>query len=121
MNKGRVFLVEDEKTLVAVEKRFIQEEGHEIVLVASSRQEAMDKLNQAKELAVNVAVIDGNLGTGPSDGPEVAKALRESIAGIKIISFSGDIVDWGDFNPRKPSEIVSLGETVSKSISGGKK
>ena len=116
MKKGMVFLIEDDKALIGVEKRFIQGEGHDIVLVAHSRQEALDKISQAKELGVNVAVVDGNLGTGPNDGPQVARALKEAIAGIKIISFSGDIVDWGDFNPRKPREIVSLGETVTKSI-----
>ena len=121
MKKGTVFLIEDDKALTGVEERFIQEEGHKIVLIASSRQEALDKINQAKELGVNVAVVDGNLGTGPNDGPEVARALREVIVGIKIISFSGDIVDWGDFNPKKPSEVVILGKTVTKSISGGKK
>jgi len=116
MKKEKVFLIEDDKTLVGVERRFIQAEGHEVVLIASSCQEALDKISQAKDLDVNVAVIDGNLGTGPNDGPQVAQALKEAIAGIKIISFSGDIVDWGDFNPRKPREIVSLGETVTKSI-----
>ena len=117
MKKGMVFLIEDDKALIGVEKRFIQEGGHEIILLACSRQEALDKISQAKELGVNVAVIDGNLGTGPNDGPEVARTLKEAITGIKIISFSGDTVDWGDFNPKKPSDISNLGETVTKAIS----
>ena len=117
MEKGIVFLIEDKKAIIEMERRFIQEEGHNVVLIAYSRQEALNKIGQAKELGVNVAVIDGSLGTGPNDGPEVARALKETIAGIKIISFSGDTVDWGDFNPKKPSEIVSLGEIVTKAIS----
>jgi len=121
MKKAKVFLAEDDKNLLRLEKNVLQLEGHEIVIVACSRQEALTKLSEAKELGVDVAVIDGNLGTGPNDGPEVARVLRETINGIKIISFSGDIVEWGDCNPAKPRDIVNLGKTVTEIISGGKR
>jgi len=114
MKKAKVFLVEDNNDLRKVEKRFIEMEGHEVVLIVCSRQEALDKINQVKDLGVDVAVIDGDLGTGKDDGPEVARILRETIAGIKIVSFSGDVVDFGDKNPQKPQDIGILGKVVTE-------
>jgi len=116
MKKAKVFLVEDENALREMEKRFIEMEGHEVVLIACSRQEALDSLVRVKELGVDVAVLDGNLGTGKDDGPTIARALKGTMAGIKTISFSGDVVDFGDKNLRKPQDIGILGQTVTELI-----
>ncbi len=116
MKKAKVFLVEDDNALRGTEKEFIETEEHEVVLVACSRQEALDNLVQAKESGVNVAVLDGNLGTGSNDGSTIARALRETIVGIRIISFSSDVVDFGDKNPRKPLDISILGKMITELI-----
>lgn len=115
--KGKVFLVEDNEDLRGIERLWIEDSGHEVVLIARTRQEALDKIEQAKGKGVNIAVVDGSLGTGPNDGLQVAKALKEAIPGIVIISFSGEKVTWGHFNPMKPEDITKLGEIITEALS----
>lgn len=119
-NKGKVFLVEDNQQVGKFEKMFIEDPpyGHQVMLTAASRKEALDKIQRAKEKGVNVAVLDGSLETGPGDGPAIAKVLREAIPGIIIISSSYDKVNWGDFNLLKPEETEYLGETIKKALLG---
>ena len=117
MKKAKVFLADDEQNLRDVVRRFVELAGHEVVLEASSLEEALENIKQAVGKGVNVAVIDGNLGTGQGDGPEIARVLRMAIPEIGIISFSGDLVDWGHFNLRKPREISKLGKTIEKILS----
>jgi len=112
--KAKVFLVEDDQTLIRVETLWIEDPGHKVVLIAHSRKEALGMVKDAKKAGVDIAVVDGNLGTGVNDGPEVAKALEKEIPNIGIISFSGEIVDWGHQNPRKPADIAQLGKIVTK-------
>ncbi len=116
--KGKVFLVEDNDEVRRIVKMFIEDPpfGHQVVLVATSRKEALGKIQQSKEKEVNVAVLDGSLETGPGDGPAIAKALREAIPGIIIISSSYDKVNWGDFNLLKPEETERIGETIKKAL-----
>ncbi len=114
--RARVFLIEDDQTLIKVERLYIENAGHEIILFASSREEALEKIAEAEAKVINVAVIDGNLGSGPNDGPEIAKALKEKIPEVKVISFSGELVSWGDFNPHEPSDITNLGKVISQAI-----
>ncbi len=117
--KAKVFLAEDDQALIKIEKIWIEDPdyGHKVVLVVNSLEEALGKIDLAKKNGVDVAVIDGNLGTGPGDGPEVAQALKRAISEIEIISFSGEPVDWGDFNPRKPSDISNLGGIITEALS----
>jgi CheY-like chemotaxis protein len=119
--QAKIFLVEDDPDLREVERAWIEGKGHEVVLEASSLKEALEKVSRAKEKRglikkerVNVAVLDGNLGTGPTDGPQIAEALREAIPEIKIVSFSGEPVEWGDVNPRKPDDISKLGKVIAE-------
>ena len=114
--KAKVFLAEDDQDLIMLEKIWIEKSGHEVILMASSLAEALENIEKAKEEGVNVAVIDGDLGTGPNDGFRVTKALREAIPGIGVVSFSVNELEWGDFNPRKPKEVTNLGEIVAKAL-----
>jgi len=111
---GIVFLVEDDQYLRRVEKLWVESENNKVVLEASSLAEALEKVKSAKEEGVNVGVIDGSLDSGPTNGPQVAEALKRAVPGVKIISFSGEQVEWGDENPTKPDNITKLGKIVAK-------
>lgn len=111
---AKVFLVEDHQYQREEEKSQIEKAGHRVVLEASSLGEALEKVKLAKEKGVSVAVIDGNLGTGPTDGPQIAEELKEAIPEIKIVFFSGESVNGGDVSLRKPDDISNLGKVVTK-------
>lgn len=79
----------------------LADNGHEVMLEAGSFEEALENVKKAKELGVNIAILDGDLGTGYQDGQKIAELLKKEMPGIKIISFSGLPADWGDVNPDK--------------------
>lgn len=116
LKNAKVFLVEDDPSSKKVERLWIESDGHKVVLEASSLGEALEKVKLAKEEKVNVAVLDGSLSgkDSPTDGPQIAEVLKKAIPEIKIVSFSGEPVEWGDVNPMKPDEIVNLGKIVTK-------
>ncbi len=114
MPKGaKIFLIEDEEVLMVLAKRQMKFTDHEVVLEARKKDEALGKIESAKQLGVTIAVVDANLGTGPDDGPQIAKALKEAIPGITIISFSGNLVEWGDINPHKTAG-VNIGKVITE-------
>ena len=106
-NNANVFFVEDSKEFRRAVKRLLEDRGHTVVLEAGSLKEALQKVEEAKEKGVNIAIIDGDLGTGSDDGQKVAEELRRAIPGIKIISCSGAVtpITWGDENPGKEGVI----------------
>lgn len=56
---------------------------------------------------IKVAILDAEF-PNKGDGKEAAAVLREKFPGIKIISLSADLQDWGDLNLTKlmiPNEI----------------
>lgn len=118
MEKALVFICEDDKGLCRTMTTMLRLEEHQVVLVANSLAEALEKVKSAEEKRINVAILDGNLGTGKEDGRQVAKALREAVPGIKIISFSGDPADWGDKNPRKPYDMRNLNQIIAETLEG---
>ena len=112
---AKIFLAEDELGGRAWEKEVLEKAGHTVVIEAATLPEALGKVELAKELGVNVAVLDGSLSPrSPTDGPQIAEALRKAIPGIKIVSFSARPVNWGDANPAKPLDIDKLGKIVEE-------
>lgn len=87
-------------------KKLLEHAGHDVVFCATSRDEGLKIVNFAKEAGVRVAIINGNLGTGPGDGAIVEQAFRE--AGIKVIGLSNLDVIFGDISLRKPVTIEEL-------------
>jgi len=111
---AKVFLVEDYQDLRKVAKSWIEDAGHKVVLEASQKEEALGKVESAKAMGVNVGVVDGSLGGGPTDGPQIADALKKAIPEIKIVSFSANSVNWGDANPLKPNDVINLGKIITE-------
>ncbi|MCB0310832.1 MAG: response regulator [Bdellovibrionales bacterium] len=80
MNSARILLVEDDPISALDVKQTLLSDGHEIVGVASSGQQALEL---AHSLEPEVILMDVDLG-GPLDGIGVAARLREIMA-IPII------------------------------------
>jgi CheY-like chemotaxis protein len=116
MQSARVFLVEDNP----LHKRFananLKKAGHEVVLEATSLEEAQRiiKSGQLQEKGVNVAVVDGYFletagGREIFAGPIVAETIREKDSTIKIVSHSSLPLDmmniqYGDVHAWKRDE-----------------
>ena len=111
---ARVFLVEDYLLMVDLIK---DELGGCVVLAANTREDALCRIREARALAVNVAIVDGELNHGPEDGEIVATALREKIPNIKIICFSSKPHDWGDVNLIKFGNTSRLNEVIASLLS----
>lgn len=79
----------------------------------------MDEIPQAKELKVDVAVVDGNLGNSDIDckhGRLIAEALRAAIPSIRIIALSSsEEADYGDIYVAKHDlrELIQLSDIVT--------
>lgn len=81
MGLGRVLIVEDETFSRTMLNSSIQALGFDVVGVCSSAGAALDV---AREGAVEVALLDLDLGPGPS-GIDIAYALRDVCSGIGIV------------------------------------
>src|SRR3989344_6802499 len=113
---ARVFLAEDDKSFRKFARRFIEGASHQVSVEVSTLGDAIVAIPRAKELGVNVAVVDGNLtadDTSGNDGDMLAAALRKEIPDIKIISFSGQPQSYGDVHISKGKfeDVKGLGET----------
>jgi len=102
MDKATIFLVDDREDLRALIKLNLEDLDQPVALEAGSLQEGLDSVEKAKEIGVNVAILDGSLDyRGDSeDGHVIAEALRKAIPKITIISFSlsPKPITWGDYN-----------------------
>ena len=106
MENAKVFLIDDDDTIrKVVREGWLKPSGIPVVLEATSFEEAIERIPQAIELGVNVAIVDGILDPTkyhyPVEGGALASTLRERIPGIKIIGFSVDGVSYGDVNLKK--------------------
>lgn len=99
----RFFLAENDERILRIEEINLKANGHQIIVKATSFEEAMAGIQTAREQGVNIAIVDGDLGHGREDGFLVATALREAIPNIKIISFPSVRADWGNINLIKPN------------------
>jgi DNA-binding NarL/FixJ family response regulator len=86
----RLFIVDDHKDFRTTLADFLREEGMDVVLQASSLQQALEIIasGQLQEYGITVAVVDGNLGKDIScaDGRTVASAIKATGLPIKVIA-----------------------------------
>lgn len=112
LENARVFIAEDSEEIRDLVKKSLEKSGHQVLIEAASFEEAMEKIKEAKDKGINVAVLDGSLPDDSSHGPKIAEDLRLVIPEIKIVSFSGKEVFWGDLNLHKPEDVSRVGECV---------
>jgi DNA-binding response OmpR family regulator len=122
MKDGRVAIFEDNPGFCTLLKFHIDDSGNEVVICASTLEEAresiVERVAKLGSFAVDVVLLDGNLGRGMTsneDGLTIARLIRE-VAGDEpfIISMSttGNFIEGADMKMKKDdkdtAEIVNL-------------
>ncbi|MEK7503739.1 MAG: response regulator [Patescibacteria group bacterium] len=113
--KAKIFFAEDDDLVRKLVRRVCLASGHTIELEATTLEDALEKIKLAKEMGVNVAVLDGNLTKGErlkDDGEIIAQALEKEIPDIIIVSHSAILRKWGKKNLTKPEDTMKLGSTI---------
>ncbi|MDO8424640.1 MAG: response regulator [bacterium] len=110
---AKVFIAEDEENIRKLLEVWVRMTGHELVLEAATFEEAMDMVKLAHDKEVDLAIVDGTLKVS-KDGELIAKALRENVPGIKVISHSAHKVSFGDLNLQKPISSGEFRQALSK-------
>lgn len=86
MVANKVMIVEDDKLLAIVEERLVKCLGYDVVGVASSGEEAIEKIDS---FAPDILIMDVQL-DGDMDGIDTVAALRELNYTVPVIYISGD-------------------------------
>lgn len=86
VDKAKVLVVEDDAVLCMLEKRMIEELGHQVIATTDNGEVALEKI---KALNPDVLVTDINL-EGPLKGTEIIEALRAEKNNIPVIVLSGE-------------------------------
>ena len=113
--KARVFVAEDNKTWQKIIAEYITAAGHEVILTATTLEEAEEAIVKFSELGIQVAILDGNLGEysyESSDGRYLLSLIRKNSPDVKTIGMSaisvpGTDIDLGKENAR------DLGKTIT--------
>lgn len=119
--EARVAIIEDNGIIRTFEKKALEKEGHTVVAVAKTKEEAQLLLPRLSHLRVNVILMDGNLSEDDNsgrDGAELTKQAHELNAGITVLGVSGhpDGVVGADYNVNKVDVVlgdINLGKTVT--------
>lgn len=111
--KARVFYAEDDPFFQEAIKQRLDEAGHEVVLQAQTLAEALNSIEQFKDLGIQVAIIDGNLSADDSsgyDGHLLATRIKELTPQVKTIGMSGSTIIGVDIDlgKRKYSKLAEI-------------
>jgi CheY-like chemotaxis protein len=91
MEDARIVLFEDHETIRRYMCRSITRLGHAVVREAASWEESLPLVEQLQEDEFDVAVIDGNMGSGRSgtaDGSDIAYLIADRFPEKMIIGHS---------------------------------
>lgn len=114
MINAKAFIAEDDNRLQDIVKDILEDEGHSVLLTATTRDEALAAVEKISELSIDLALIDGNLNewdTNGADGQAVLAAIRARAPHVKIVGISALSVPGADAQASK-TRIEKLGEVV---------
>lgn len=114
--KARVFVAEDNLDYLDSLKWVIENAGHTVTLTATSLEDALKAIRTFPQSGIQVASIDGNLGTGVksgSDGRQMVDAIRNAAPEVKIVGMSGQIITGVDVDLGK-DRTEELGKVITK-------
>ncbi|RJQ27945.1 response regulator [Candidatus Parcubacteria bacterium] len=114
--EARIFLAEDDPGWAELNRLGVTIAGHHVVIEVRDVNEGLNLVQEAQQLGVNVALLDGRIPFGPDDGTKLAAALREAIPSMQVvdISISGDAVKGANAQmPKDRFDIGELGELVT--------
>jgi CheY-like chemotaxis protein len=111
---ARVFVAEDDADFQLIIRTSLEEEGHKVVIAATTRKEALEDVKYLKDLGIQIGIIDGNLSGSKSgkDGRDLIRAIRETKSGIITIGISGNKLPEADFDFGKDN-LNSLGKFIT--------
>ena len=102
--EARVFVVEDDPEWQELIGLLLSNAGHQVVLRATTKQDALTAVQGLKMADIQIATIDGNLserGKGEEDGRAVLEAIREHAPYVKTIGLATFEIPGADVNLRK--------------------
>ena len=122
MQNIKIFLAEDHELTRRLLRELLVQRGYEVALEASTLEEALSSVVKLKELGINVAILDGNLGKGKQqcqDGHTMARAIKKTKAHVCVIAYSSnsmDLANYGDFYVNKNESIIVVGKLIDSLI-----
>ncbi|HEY5601342.1 MAG TPA: response regulator [Patescibacteria group bacterium] len=116
---ANVFLAEDDNSWRRIAHQALERDSHQVLVEVSTFEDALEAITKAKEIGINVAIVDGNLtneDASGTDGRLIANSLRKEIPEIKIVSFSGQPQNYGDVHVSKGDvdNVLNLGKIVTQ-------
>lgn len=114
MINAKAFIAEDDPRWQEIYKNILEKEGHEVLLTAANRVEALAAVEKLNELGIDLALIDGNLNkydSNGADGQAVLAAIRTKAPNVRTVGVSGLSVPGADVQASK-TRIEKLGEVV---------
>ena len=122
---AKVFVVDDDGGIVEFIKAALPHMEHEVVLTATSRDEAVKMAGEAFHLGVEVAFVDGDLKSGAGgteEGEAVATALRQRAPGVKVVAFTAQPDGrYGDVYLGKPARLAEIKSAIETALKLGQK
>ena len=114
MINAKAFIAEDDSDWQEIYRDILEVEGHQVLLTATSRPEALAAVDKLFELGIDLALIDGNLNKRDNDGADgqaVLAAIRTKAPNVKTVGVSALSVPGADAQASK-IRIERLGEVV---------
>lgn len=84
-----IFLADDYNNFRTALRQVLEMRGHIVVIEAADGEEARRKIPLARDLGVEVAVLDCRM-PNPEDGPEIAGMLNAEIPNLLVVSISDE-------------------------------
>lgn len=113
--RAKILIIDDSQEKVEMFEALLKIEGHTIVEVARSKDEAEESITHIEEKGIEVVLIDGNLSTkynSGRDGKEIVEKIKEKKIPVKTVGISsfgnveGVDINWDMGNPVSICDIV---------------
>ena len=104
MINAKAFVAEDDSWWQEIYRDILEGEGHQVLLTATNRAEALAAVEKLGELGIDLALIDGNLNEWDSDGADgqaVLAAIRAKAPNVKTVGVSALSVRGADAQASK--------------------
>lgn len=121
----KILIADDDEIIRKLLGKCMEMWGYELAGVARNLPEGLAEAEAAKEKGVQVAIVDGNLGSGApgtSDGASIADALRKYAPEVRIIAHTGQAErNYGDIYIQKPFNSKDMKSAIEKALAMGSK
>ena len=110
---ANIFIAEDNRNFHESLKDYLRFGGHKVVASAYTYEEALPIIEHLEELGVQVAIVDGNLGSGSWNGVKISEAIRIHNPAVKIIHNSTNYFDGPCDADFRKGDNPDLGSDIS--------